>query len=81
MGLYVRQNDNRTKLQEQISSDLAEKARKAAQIGDRPDGVEDTAYIKDSKATTSLAFVWLLVALAAVGAFIWIIATVNNTQG
>lgn len=80
MGLYVRQNDNRTKLQEQISSDLAEKARKAAQIGDRPDGVEDTSYIKDSKATTSLAGVWLAIALVAIGIFIWIIVTVNTAK-
>lgn len=76
MALYVKQDDNRTKLQEKIAADLREKAIRNSLDGDgdippqENDGVEDSAYLEGTKGTTSLAFVWLLIFVAAVLALI-----------
>lgn len=72
MSLYLRQTDTQSDLQKQISKDLQEKAKKKALEADRPDGVTDSAYIKNTKQTTTLAWVWGLVALAAVGVIVWL---------
>lgn len=62
MALFVQQNDNRSKLQEQVAADLQEKLKKRAEIEkDLPDGVEDSAYLKGTKQTTSLAWVWIAI--------------------
>lgn len=68
MSLFVNQENTRTKLQERIAADLAEKAKQKALIADqdRPDGVNDSQYMKNTKQTTSLAWVWILIAIAVV---------------
>lgn len=71
MALFVNQNSNRTKLQEQLAAELQEKAKKKAELdASLPDGVEDSQYIKGTKRTTSLAWVWILIVIFAVGAVI-----------
>lgn len=71
MALFVNQNSNRTKLQEQLAAELQEKAKKKAELdASLPDGVEDSQYIKGTKKTTSLAWVWVLIVIFAVGAVI-----------
>ncbi|MCB9820188.1 hypothetical protein H6796_02725 [Candidatus Nomurabacteria bacterium] len=73
MGLYLKQESQRSKLQERVAADLAEKARqRAAADNDSPDGVADSAYMKDKKVTTSLGLVWVIVAIAAVAILIWL---------
>lgn len=78
MALFVNQENTRTKLQQRIAADLADKAKNKAAEGDgsRPDGVEDSAYLENSKVTTSLAWVWILIAVAAVGIVIWLAVSV-----
>jgi hypothetical protein len=75
MALFVNQNSNRTKLQERLAAELAEKAKKKADIADkeRPDGVDDSAYIEGTKKTTSLAGVWVAIFIIAVAILIAII--------
>jgi hypothetical protein len=80
MGRYIEQTESRSELQQRIAADLrAKAAAKAKQEGgeaapsNSPDGVEDSAYIKGTKATTTLAPVWLLIFLAIIGAFIYFI--------
>lgn len=74
MSLFVNQNSNRTKLQEQLAAELQEKAKQKAkrEEADRPDGVTDSNYLKDTKATTSLAWVWIIIVIAVVGVMIWL---------
>lgn len=75
MGLFVQQNSNRTKLQERLAAELNEKAKQKAKIEDvdLPDGVDDSRYIEGTKTTTSLAWVWVLIAVAAIGAALWFV--------
>lgn len=72
MALFIQQNDNRSKLQERLAAELQDRAKKQSALQDRPDGVEDSQYIKGTKQTTSLAWVWILIVILAIGAIIWL---------
>jgi hypothetical protein len=72
MGLFIRQDDNRSELQRRLAAELNEKARKRAEIEDQPlpDGVSDSAYIKDTQSTTKFAWLWILLIVAGMIAVI-----------
>jgi hypothetical protein len=74
MGLYLKQSDTRSDLQDKLAAELQERAKRKAKEFEQPDGVTDSAYLKDTKQTTSLAWVWALIALAAIGVTVWLIA-------
>mgnify|MGYP000551635274 FL=1 len=83
MALYVKQDDNRTELQEKIAAELREKQIKNSlkEGGETPNSKgeivqpEDSSYLEGTKETTGLAFIWLLVfvaVLVALGLYIWV---------
>ena len=72
MGLYIKQDGQRSELQNRLVTELQEKARQRAKMNDRPDGVEDSEYIKGTEKTSSLAWVWIVIVLIAVGIIIWL---------
>lgn len=72
MSLFLKQDNNRSELQSRIAAELQERAKKTSALNDLPDGVNDSQYIKDSKETTSLAWVWVLIIIATVGIAIWL---------
>lgn len=65
MALFIRQNENRSQLQERLAAELQDKARSRSQH-EPPDGVTDSAYLKDTKKTTSLAWAWVIITILAV---------------
>lgn len=66
MSLHIRQTEGRTELQQRLDAELrAKAAERAKQEAERPDGVDDSAYIKNTKQTTSLSWVWALIATVA----------------
>lgn len=77
MGRYLEQTEGRSELQQRIAADLrAKAAAKAKEEGDvsssyytAPDGVEDSAYMKGTKATTTLAPAWIAIVVMAVVVF------------
>jgi len=71
----MKQNDNRSELQQRIAAELQEKAKKKALETERPDGVTDSAYIHKTRQTSPLAGVWVAIALFAVGLVIWLIVS------
>lgn len=79
MALFIRQDDERSKLQERIATELREKAKAKGQADPAlPDGVEDTNYLKGTKQTTSLAWVWVvIVAIVIVLFVIYALGSVN----
>jgi Flp pilus assembly protein TadB len=81
MGIIYNQQSDRTELQKRLAQELSEKAKnkKLDPTGDRPDGVEDSAYIKDTKQTTSLAWVWVLIVVVVVAVMIWFFVASGNT--
>ncbi len=79
MGLFVNQESNRTELQKRLQQELSDKAKKKAEIiADQPDGVDDSAYIENTKQTTSLAWVWVVIIAVAVIATVWFFIASGN---
>lgn len=79
MALFVRQDQERSKLQERLAAELQEKARARAETDTTPpDGVEDSSYIKDTKQTTTLAWVWIVVIMLAIFAGIFLFIVSNS---
>lgn len=78
MGIIVNQQDNRSELQKKIAAELSEKAKKKHDAThDLPDGVDDSAYIENTKQTTSLAWIWLVIviAFAVVGVLYFVLSS------
>lgn len=75
MSLYLKQNETRSQLQEKLAKELQDRAKEKAKSFDQPDGVTDSQYLKNTKQTTSLAWVWVLIVLAALVLVIWLIST------
>jgi len=73
MSLYLKQSDTRSDLQDKLAKELQDRAKKKALESEMPDGVTDSAYLKDTKGTTSLAWVWVLIGLAIIVLVIWLI--------
>lgn len=68
MGILLRQNDERSKLQERLAAELQERLKqKAAQDdGGYKDGVDDSEFIKNTSMTSSHAWIWLFVVLVVI---------------
>ena len=74
MALFIRQDDDRSELQQRLAAELREKAKKRAEIENTPsDPINDSQYLKDTKTTTSLAWVWVLIVIATIAAMVFII--------
>jgi len=73
MALFLRQEDGRSKLQQQIAAELQAKAKAKAEAADLPDGVDDSRYVENTKKTTTLAWAWLIIAVAVIGLVIGLI--------
>jgi len=72
MGLHIQKKDDRSELQKRIAQELDDKAKKKAKIeGERVDGVDDSAFIEGSKQTTSLAWIWAIIAIAIIAIVIF----------
>ncbi len=80
MGILYNQESNRTELQKRLAQELSEKAKKKDldPAKELPDGVDDSAYIEGTKQTTALAWVWVLIVVAAVGIAIWLFVVSGN---
>jgi len=72
MALFIRQDDERSELQKQIATELRRKSAESSKLTDRPDGVEDSQYMRGTKITTSLAWAWAVIAVVAIGIIIWL---------
>jgi len=74
MALFIRQDEEKSELQTRLATELQERAKDRAKLADRPDGVEDSEYIKNTKTTTSLAWIWILIVFVTIGIIIWLMA-------
>lgn len=75
MALFMNQQNERSEFQKRIAAELAEKSKKKALESENelPDGITDSAYLKNTKTTTSLAWVWILIIIAFIGALLWLV--------
>ena len=72
MALFIRQDDQRSELQKKLAAEMQARSEAKSKLTDRPDGVDDSQYIKNTKTTTSLAWIWILIIAVAVGIAIWL---------
>lgn len=64
MGIMVSKDLNRdSELNRRISADL--RARAQSSERDDPDGVDDSAYIKDTKQTGRFTWIWIVLVILA----------------
>lgn len=80
MGIIVKQEDNRTELQKRIATELSDKAKKKHEpIGDRPDGVDDSAYIQGTKESSGGTWLWIgVIVVVCLGAVIYYVSVSGN---
>lgn len=63
MALFVRQDENRSELQQRLATELQDRARKKAKEAELPDGVNDSQFIKGTKQSTNDVGVWIIVGI------------------
>ncbi len=76
MGLYVRKDEQRSKLQEQIAADLRAKASARAKAdieGPQYDGEKDASIVQNTHTSSSLLGVWLALGVGAIAAVIFLV--------
>ncbi|RWZ78875.1 MAG: hypothetical protein EOT05_03970 [Candidatus Microsaccharimonas sossegonensis] len=73
MALFVRQDEKRSELQQRLATELQERARKKAEETKLPDGVNDSQYIKGTKASNKLLGVWVVIGILIVAVAIFLI--------
>ena len=78
MALFIRQSEDRSKLQERLAAELNEKAKARALENERPDGVDDSRYLEGTKQTTSLAWVWIAIIVFVALAVIFFAIRLSN---
>jgi hypothetical protein len=78
MALFVRQDENRTELQKRLATELQDRARKKAEEAELPDGVTDSQFLKDTKQTTGLLWLWMVVAGLAIAAVVFLVINSGN---
>jgi|AntRauTorcE11897_2_1112592.scaffolds.fasta_scaffold08695_2 hypothetical protein len=75
MALFVRQDSERTRLQERLAAELREKAKKQSNMGDdlsSDDNNVQSRYVKDTQGTGKFAWVWIVLTIAAVLTVLWL---------
>ena len=73
MALFVRQDENRSELQQRLATELQDRARKKAEQAELPDGVTDSEYIKGTQEGSRLLGLWIVVGVLVVAAAIFVI--------
>ena len=75
MGLLINKQEQRSELQERIAAELREKAARTNLPENTDlDNVEDLAYMKGTKQTTSNGWLWIILIIVAAGIFISFLA-------
>lgn len=73
MALFVRQDENRSELQQRLATELQDRARKKAEEAELPDGVTDSQYIKGTQEGNKLLGVWIAIGILIVAVAIFVI--------
>ena len=69
MGILVSDNEERSKLQDRISADLRERAKRTSKNEDNEvdvDLVEDSAFIEDTKKSRGTSWFWITLVILAI---------------
>ena len=73
MGLFLKQNEQRTQLQSKVAADLAERLNKRV-VGEGEAQKSQPAILDNQRQTSPLAWLWILVGALAVIGVIWVLS-------
>lgn len=78
MGLYVKRDEERSDLQNQIQADLRAKQKRQANQFDEiekktVDGVDDSGFIRGTEQSTSMLGVWVGLIIISLGVIIYFV--------
>ena len=73
MALFLRQEDGRSKLQQQIAAELQAKAKAKTEAESQPDGVDDSRFIENTEHAHKFAWIWIIVFLVVIVFLVWLI--------
>jgi len=81
MGIIVKNDSERSELQQRIAAELREKQLRASLTDSDLESSDidpaDSAYMEDLKPATTLSWAWLLIGLAIIGVIITVIVITN----
>lgn len=66
MGLFIQQNENRSKLQERLAAELREKAALQAASAEPVDQTKNSNYLKDTVETSDRMWFWIISGMIAI---------------
>jgi hypothetical protein len=72
MGLYLKQNEPRSQLQSKVAADLAERMNKS-QL-ESSDKKPQPAFLDNQRQTSPMAWVWIVLGIAAVISVIFVLS-------
>lgn len=71
MGLFVRQNENRSELQQRIAAELREKARQKAALDAEPlDETKNSKYLQNTEESVRSSMIWVVLFIVVVAALV-----------
>lgn len=80
MGLFLKQDDQRSELQKRIAAELNRKAGEKHKMENRPDGVDDSNFVKNTASTSKIAWFWILLVVVVIIFIIWLTFMAAQTQ-
>lgn len=76
MALFVKQDEERSELQQKVAADIAERQRARAQTDtSAPDGVEDSRLVEGTSRATRTGVIMLVVLIVAAVAIVIYVST------
>ena len=66
MGLFIQQNESRSKLQERLAAELREKAALQAASTEPMDQTKNSNYLKDTVQTSDRIWLWIITGVIAI---------------
>jgi len=66
MGIILNDADTRSELQKRVAAELQAKSKVKMPDTTEVDGVEDSSYIENTRKTTSIGWLWIVVVVIAV---------------
>lgn len=78
MGMYIRQDEQRSRLQERIAADMRAKAAERSKVdveGPEYDGEKDADIVRNTHSSSALLGVWLVLGAASIGALVFLVVS------
>lgn len=75
MGLYIKRDEERSKIQEKIAADLRAKSMQKSALGSEPitDLADQSNYMDGTKTSSGLLGVWIVLGVAGIATILYLV--------